>query len=287
MSFDPNPPDDQIPEDQVPEDQTQQATPATPELDLTNPEAWLQGIMGTIGATSQTGGFSPDFRYKPRTVNAIDQRLTAAEQQQINGKMVYTGVADRPGRIYTGEYLVDSAGVISRAPYDPKVEAKDLLYQMDPDVRANTLSVLSKAGLYGSSKPTLSGLKDRDRSAMEDFLTYANAEGLTWDLLLGQMMVGKRLPGGTITGGAKYRVSSAEDIGQYLRKASLERLGRTMTRDDVDTAIAAIQRQQAAGQAPSLAQAAQQQVSQLNPGMERAVSFRRTIDKAMSLLAGG
>ena len=287
MSFDPNPPDDQIPEDQVPEDQTQQGAPAIPELDLTNPEAWIQGVIGAVGATAPKGGFSPDFRYKPRTVNAIDQRLTAAEQQQINGKMVYTGVADRTGRIYTGEYLVDSAGIISRSPYDPKVEAKDLLYQMNPTVRATTLGVLSRAGIYGSSKPTQTGLGRRDLSAMEDFLTYANAEGLTWDLLLGQMMVGKRLPGGTITGGAKYRVSSAEDIGEYLRKASLERLGRTMTRDDVDTAIASIQRQQAAGQAPSLAQAAQQQVSQLNPGMERAVSFRRTIDKAMSLLAGG
>lgn len=287
MSFDPNPPDDQIPEDQVPEDQAQQGAPAIPELDLTNPEAWIQGVIGAVGATAPKGGFSPDFRYKPRTVNAIDQRLTAAEQQQINGKMVYTGVADRTGRIYTGEYLVDSAGIISRSPYDPKVEAKDLLYQMNPTVRATTLGVLSRAGIYGSSKPTQTGLGRRDLSAMEDFLTYANAEGLTWDLLLGQMMIGKRLPGGTITGGAKYRVSSAEDIGEYLRKASLERLGRTMTRDDVDTAIASIQRQQAAGQAPSLAQAAQQQVSQLNPELERAVSFRRTIDKAMSLLAGG
>lgn len=282
MSFDPNPPDDQIPEDQVPQD-----TPVAPELDLTDPQAWIQSVIGAIGSTAAPGGFSPDFRYKPRTVNAIDQRLTAAQQEQINGKMVYTGVADRTGRIYTGEYLVDSGGIISRAPYNAKVEAKDLLYQMNPDVRATTLSVLSRAGIYGSSKPTRSGLGSRDLSAMEDFLTYANAEGLTWDLLLGQMMIGKRLPGGTITGGATYRVSSAEDITEYLRKASLERLGRTMTRDDVDTAIAAIQRQQASGRAPSLAQAAQQQVSELNPGMEQAVSFRRTIDKAMSLLAGG
>ena len=283
MSFDPNNPEDpNVPEDQVP-----QETPAATGIDLTDPEAWIQSVIGAVGATAPKGGFSPDFRYKPRTVNAIDPRLTQAEQTEINKKMVYTGVADRTGRIYTGEYLIDSGGVVSRAPYDPKVEAKDLLYQMDPNVRANTLAILSRAGMYGSSKPTVSGLGSRDLSAMEDFLTYSNAEGLTWDLLLGQMMIGKRLPGGTITGGAKYRVSSAEDINDYLRKASLERLGRTMTRDDVDTAIAAIQRQQAAGQAPSLAQAAQQQVSQLNPGTEQAVSFRRTIDKAMSLLAGG
>jgi hypothetical protein len=283
MSFDPNNPEDpNVPEDQVP-----QETPAATDIDLTNPEAWIQSVIGAVGAATPKGGFSPDFRYKPRTVNAIDPRLNAAQQGEINKKMVYTGVADRTGRIYTGEYLIDSGGVVSRAPYDAKVEAKDLLYQMNPNVRANTLAVLARVGMYGSSKPTVSGLGGRDLSAMEDFLTYANAEGLTWDLVLGQMMVGKRLPGGTITGGAKYRVSSAEDIGDYLRKASLERLGRTMTRDDVDTAIASIQRQQAAGQAPSLARAAQQQVSQMNPELERAVSFRRTIDKAMSLLAGG
>lgn len=284
MSFDPNNPEDP----NVPEDETVDGGQADSDTSLTDTKAWWERMMAGIGVGADTGGFSSNFQYKPRTVQGFSPSLTEAQRQEVASKMRLTGTADRPGPpTYAGEYLVDERGVIARAPYDPRVEAKDLLYSMGPDVRSATLSILFRAGLYGSSKPTMSGLTTRDRTAMETFLTYANAEGLTWDLLAGQMLVGKRMPGGTITGGAQYRVSSREDIGEYLRKASLERLGRTMTRDDVDVAIASIQRQQAAGRAPSLAQAAQQQVSQLNPELERAVSFRRTIDRAMNLLAGG
>jgi len=64
-----------------------------------------------------------------------------------------------------------------------------------------------------------------------------------------------------------------------------------MTKDDVDTAIAAIQKQQidrasSKMDAPSLSVAAEQQVSAADPNREKSVRFRRGIDIAMNLLGG-
>jgi HrpA-like RNA helicase len=89
-------------------------------------------------------------------------------------------------------------------------------------------------------------------------------------------------------GGTKYRVSAPEDITEYLRQASLEKLGRTMSKADVDKAIAAIQQvERTKGpDAPAMSVAAAQQVSAADPDREKSVRFRRGIDIAMNLLGG-
>ncbi len=64
----------------------------------------------------------------------------------------------------------------------------------------------------------------------------------------------------------------------------MERLGRTMTKDDVDQAIMSIQQRQASGAAGSLEAEAGQQVSTINPNLEKAVAYRQAIDFAMGML---
>jgi hypothetical protein len=90
----------------------------------------------------------------------------------------------------------------------------------------------------------------------------------------------------TIGGGARYRTTPKEDLTEYLRKASLDRLGRTMTKADIDRAVAAIQSQEASKgpQAPATSVMAEQQVVQLNPDQDKAVRFRRGVDLFMGLL---
>jgi hypothetical protein len=87
-------------------------------------------------------------------------------------------------------------------------------------------------------------------------------------------------------GGAGYRAPAAEDVTAYLRQASLEKLGRTMTKEDVDKAVAAIQADavKRGPDAPQLSVAAEQQVLETDPNRAKSVKYRRAIDVAMNLL---
>jgi hypothetical protein len=87
-------------------------------------------------------------------------------------------------------------------------------------------------------------------------------------------------------GGAGYRAPAAEDVTAYLRTASLEKLGRTMTKEDVDKAVTAIQADvvKRGPDAPQLSVAAEQQVLETDPNRAKSVKYRRAIDVAMNLL---
>lgn len=241
-------------------------------------------MFGQLGGTTSGGVFSPDFRYVRREVNGINPELTLAQQQQIGAKIKQFEIPNGRKTFYEGEYLIDSSGYIVRAPYDPRKDSYNVLFGEigNTEQRAYFLDLLASRGYYGSSKPSATGTLSRDRTAVAEFLVAANAAGYTWDSYVSQLAT---QPGGGVRGGgAKYRVSEPEDIEAYLRQASLERLGRTMTRADVDKAIAAIQGEQATGAAPSLGVAAEQQVRQLEPERERAYRFARAIDIAMGQL---
>jgi hypothetical protein len=255
----------------------------TEEVDTESGMSWEEMFGGLAGSTS-TGVFSPDFRYVRREINGLNPNLTSAQQQQIGAKMQQVEIPNGRKTFYEGEYLVDSQGYITRAPYDPRKDAYNVLFGEigDTSQRALFLDLLASRGYYGTGKPSATGTLSKDRTAVAEFLVAANAAGYTWDSYVSQ--VASQPGGGVRGGGARYRVSEPEDIEAYLRQASLERLGRTMTRADVDKAIAAIQGEQAAGAAPSLGVAAEQQVRQLEPERERAYRFARAIDIAMGQL---
>lgn len=261
--------------------------PIMPEDTETTQEgsSW-EDFWSQYSAGGGTGGgvFSPDFRYVRREINGINPDLTQEQVQSIGSKIAVAGPPSGRKRFYDGEFLVDSRGYITRAPYDPRQDTYNVLFGEIGDTaqRALFLDLLASRGFYGTGKPSAAGTLARDRTAVGEFLVAANAAGYTWDSFLAQIAV---QPGGAVRGGgAKYRVSEPEDIEAYLRKASLERLGRTMTRADVDKAIAAIQSEQAAGKSPSLSVAAEQQVGMREPQRERSYRFAQAIDLAMSEL---
>lgn len=253
------------------------------EVDTETGMSWEEMFGGLTGQSS-TGVFSPDFRYVRREIKGINPQLNEAQRTQIGLKTTVGGPPTSRKTFYEGEYLVDSEGYIIRAPYDPRKDAYNVLFGEigDTSQRALFLDMLASRGFYGTGKPSAAGTLSRDRTAVGEFLVAANAAGYTWDSYLAQLA---SQPGGGVRGGgARYRVSEPEDIEAYLREASLERLGRTMTRADVDKAIAAIQGEQATGSAPSLSVAAEQQVRQREPDRERAFRFARAIDIAMGQL---
>jgi hypothetical protein len=152
--------------------------------------------------------------------------------------------------------------------------------------RLNTLRLLQSRGFYGTGKPSATGTLSKDRTAFKEFLSYANAKGYTWKPLLQELITAAPVYGGSGGAGSRYRTSPKENVAEYLRTASLEKLGRTMSKADIDKAIAAIQQQEATRgpQAPALSVMAGEQVSQLQGGAEKAVRFRKAIDAAMSIV---
>jgi len=104
--------------------------------------------------------------------------------------------------------------------------------------------------------------------------------------LLQELITAAPVYSGSGGAGSRYRTSPKENVAEYLRTASLEKLGRTMNKADIDKAIVAIQQQEATRgpSAPALSVMAGQQVSQLQGGAEKAVRFRKAIDAAMSIV---
>lgn len=238
------------------------------------------------GFVGSTGGFGSLTAYPKRVFVDFDPQISEQQKQAIMGQVSYYG---KPGGqevapTYSGEFLVNERRLIARAPYGEE-DVYNELYAMRDGERLNTLRLLQSRGFYGTGKPSATGTLSKDRTAFKEFLSYANAKGYTWKPLLQELITASPVYSGS-GGGARYRTSPAENISEYLRTASLEKLGRTMSKADIDKAIAAIQQQEATKgpQAPALSVMASQQVSQLQGGAEKAVRYRKAIDAAMSIV---
>jgi hypothetical protein len=247
---------------------------------------WEQFAAEQGGFSGSTGGFGSLTAYPKRVFVDFDPAISQQQRQAIIGQVSYYG---KPGGkeaapIYSGEFLVNERRLIARAPYGEE-DVYNELYKMKDGERLNTLRLLQSRGFYGSGKPSATGTLSKDRTAFKEFLSYANAKGYTWKPLVLELITAGPVYSGS-GGGSRYRTSPSENITEYLRTASLEKLGRTMSKADIDKAIAAIQQQEASKgpSAPALSVMAGQQVSQLQGGAEKAVRFRKAIDAAMSIV---
>ena len=231
---------------------------------------------------SGLAGASVDYDVPARAFKGFSGNVTAAEQLTLSKKLSRFG----PQQVYKGSYLVNESGLIDKKPYNPNKDVYTEMYSMDTTTLRSYQSLLYSRGFYGKNKPSATGTLSADRSAFKEFLTYANSRGYTWQALIPEIAAMPMVKG--MGGSTKYRVSAPEDITEYLRQASLEKLGRTMSKEDVDKAIAAIQQvERTRGpDAPAMSVAAAQQVSAADPDREKSVRFRRGIDIAMNLLGG-
>jgi hypothetical protein len=238
------------------------------------------------GGFYSTGGFGSLTAYPKRPIVGFDPTINPETQQAISSQIKMVGPKGRQVRVtYSGEFLVNENRQIARAPYGEE-DIYNELYSMKDGERLNTLRLLQSRGFYGTGKPSATGTLSKDRTAFKEFLSYANAKGYTWKPLLQELITAAPVYGGSGGAGSRYRTSPKENVAEYLRTASLEKLGRTMSKADIDKAIAAIQQQEATRgpQAPALSVMAGEQVSQLQGGAEKAVRFRKAIDAAMSIV---
>ena len=232
---------------------------------------------------SGLAGVAVDYDVPARAFKGFSGNVTAEQQSMLSKKLSRFG----PQQVYKGSYLVNESGLIDHKPYNPNKDVYTEMYSVkDITTLRAYQSLLYSRGFYGKNKPSLTGTLSADRSAFKEFLVYANSRGYTWQALIPEIAAMPMVKG--MGGGTKYRVSAPEDITEYLRQASLEKLGRTMSKEDVDKAIAAIQQvERTKGpDAPAMSVAAAQQVSAADPDREKSVRFRRGIDIAMNLLGG-
>lgn len=251
--------------------------------------AALLQAAGEQQAQDDKNVLGKDFPYTVRTITGIKPGLEKIAFPDIKR----SGGVDRPMR-YGGHLLVDQNGAIARSPYDPVKESRVELTKIGGTaVGASVLNLLASRGYYGvNGKPSQSALagtryEPKDLQAMEDLLYYANSRGSTWEPLIAELAVMPAVQG-TGGGGARVRVTSAEDLGVYLREESFRQLGRNLTKSELQQAIAGIQNQQrqralSAQDAPSLQTAAQMQVAGVDPN--RAAAMR--LGRALELLVSG
>ena len=235
-----------------------------------------QGMGGVTGAV---------YPVQKRVVYGYGANLSDQDKQNIFTQIARTGAPSDPkaGSTYSGQYLVDENRFVARKPYSQQ-DVVDELYGMSDTKRSSILTLLYSRGFYDSGKPSTTGIRRSDQTAFKNFLDFANFKGYTYEPLLAEVIALPATNGGG--GSAGYRAPAAEDVTAYLRQASLEKLGRTMTKEDVDKAVAAIQADavKRGPDAPQLSVAAAQQVEQADPNRAKSVKYRRAIDVAMNLL---
>jgi hypothetical protein len=228
-----------------------------------------------------------NYPYATRKVTGIAPGLEKIAFPDIRRSSV-----DRP-MLYGGHLLVDQNGNIARSPYDPTKDARVELSKIaGTAVGGAVLNLLASRGFYGTNgKPSATALagtrfESKDLQAMEDLLYYANSRGVTWEPLYAELTVMPATQG--VGGGAGVRVTSAEDLGVYLREESFRQLGRNLTKTELQQAIAGIQNQQrqraaSSQDSPSVQTAAQMQVAGIDPN--RAAAMR--VGRILEILGGG
>lgn len=261
------------------------------------------GPMPPVGGQQESPyALPPTTQLRPRTITQAQQIQSGIAQApslyqplETTEQMVFKGGPPRKSKVvvkaaYTGQGLVDDKGVISRGQYDPN-EAYRELASMTVTDRLAYLNDWYDRGLYPSGKPSVTGLESNDVGAMRQILMLSNSPdfGYTWKVT--SNLLRDTFPGGKGAGtGRKISLTAPEDIGEYVKNASLKLLGRNPTKAEIDAAIKSIQgveaKRQGAGQdVPSLGVLAERQVTRVAGGEARMNAVATGIDIFRQMLA--
>jgi hypothetical protein len=189
------------------------------------------------------------------------QRLTPRKVTSAAPEFQVTDTAEFTPEGYVGQGLVDSKGVIRRGQYD-EGEAYAELTKMTAGERRAFLNRFAALGLYGNSKPSLSGFEDRDLSVVREAMRVANAEGYTLDVT--QSILATKYPKAEGTG-RRIRTSPKADLRAVFKRTAGELLGRQLSDTEVERFVKAytgmeVTEQKGGAVAPSAQVAAEGQI---------------------------
>ena len=242
--------------------------------------------------TVQTGGgtLAAGQELKPRKYRDIAPSLKESfpetEQQFF-----------MPGRMYKGQYLVDANGIIARPQYSASEAYAELARRGDAADRGAFLNRLYALGIYGKSRPTVTGFAQRDQNAMAQAMLYANANGVTVDVALTKMAADPNVQANIkaigVGGAARVRTTPKQDLRSVFKQASQNILGRDLSDDEVDKFVRAynaseVTEARGGAAAPSVATAAQEAVMSAAPeeaGAMQMLGYANAVDQLMRGLA--
>lgn len=144
-------------------------------------------------------------------------------------------------KMYEGQYLVDADGMIARPQYNVNEAYSQLAALGDAANRSAFLNRLYALGVYGKSKPTVTGFAQRDQRAMAEAMLYANANGVTLDVALTKMAADPNVKANMkalgISGAGRVRTTPTQDLRAVFRQATGQVLGRQLSDAEIDKFI--------------------------------------------------
>jgi len=202
--------------------------PADPNQDL-NPNAWTTNNPAPSGGGSSGGtGLPPGYVPPPR----YTERGYVVPREFESGAPATERRYSVPGVVTSRNQIQDF--------YEPSREAATILGGMDDITRQYVQNILYRKGWYGSRRPG-NGFSDTDRETFADLLLYANIQGQSWDVILGQLTKAPDMAS-MRGGGTRVVRPSSEDLTEILQRTALETVGKKLSDDDVNMLVKTYQR---------------------------------------------
>jgi len=190
---------------------------ADPNEDL-NPSAWT-GNIPTSGGSGGSTGLPPGYVPPPRQAYYSNPR--AFESGGPSERRSVPGVV--------------GADNLAQQYYVPNREAAAILGGLDDVTRQYVQNIMYRKGWYGSRKPG-NGFSDSDRETFADLLLYANIQGQTWDIILGQLSNAPDMAS-LRGGGTRVIRPSSEDLTEILQKTALSTIGKKLEDNEVNVLV--------------------------------------------------
>jgi hypothetical protein len=244
------------------------------------------------GSAGSTDTLAKDVKLPARRVVTTTQGLASmniAKGEFSNQTMSESSPNMRSQTVefdYTGQQLVNNRGVPERGQYDVTKEAASILTGLSPDVRRGLVAVMQSHGMYGGSKPSNTLVQSVDIGATQEFLLFANSQGVTVDVAMGLLKNNYPAVAGT---GRRFRPPARQDVVSVFEEAIGRILGRAATPGVTERFVKAfteMNRKEFAGgeTAPNVQVAAEAQIKQeFGPEAQAvgALSLMNVLDKAI------
>lgn len=195
-----------------------------------------------------------------------------------------------------GNVLFDADGYVVRPFYDPtdsaQVEAQ--MMKMTPEDLVVLATQMKSRGFYLNDDPSglllnKRGYSNTDINAFSRLMRFANSQKLIIQAMgpylasLSPIMIGD---------GTTVKVTAEDDIKYYLDQSALSKLGRKLSKKDIDDAVAAIQANErkmasASRSSPSVAVAANIAAQKASPQEAASYQLGNAISLAFQTLGGG
>lgn len=237
----------------------------------------VEQALSTMPPMGSSGGgvtLPSTYKLQPRKVAGVAEGVTAPAETEFTPQG------------YTGQKLVDKSGTIRRDQYalnDQEAYGALISEFQTPSQRRAFLTQLQALGVYGNSKPSITGTQTKDFNAVQQAMMYANEKGVTLDVAVQMMAADPNIRGAIKAAGVSgrtFRPTPKEDLRSVFKQVAGSVLGRQLSDAEVERFVKSytgMERTEFAGgaQAPTASVAAEQAVVAAAPEEAVAVGMSK------------